>query len=154
PRPIAFFRSVPAAMASPILEKPSETHRDREGPMDPTQAELYGKIREFDIDDGPVAQPFVIRLARENGWSEVYAARVLAEYKKSVFRALAAGHPVPPSEQIDQAWHLHLCYPRSYWERFCNQVLGRPLHHHPTRGGEDEARKHIEQYRQTLASYR
>jgi uncharacterized protein (TIGR04222 family) len=121
--------------------------------MNREQAELYRRIQEFEIDEGPVAQPFTARLARENGWTKEYAERVVREYKKFAFLALAAGHPVTPSEQVDQAWHLHLTYTRSYWERFC-QLLGRPLHHHPTQGGADENRKHVEQYRQTLASYR
>src|SRR5262245_16067736 len=130
-------------------------NRERIGEiMDRTQAEWYRKNLEFEIDDGPAARPFAARLAKENGWSRDYAERVITEYKRFAFLALTAGHPVTPSEQVDQAWHLHLCYTRSYWERFCKEVLGRPLHHHPTQGGADEDHKHVEQYQQTLASYR
>jgi uncharacterized protein (TIGR04222 family) len=67
---------------------------------------------------------------------------------------MTAGHPVTPSVQVDEAWHLHLTFTRSYWVRLCGQVLGRPLHHDPTRGGDDESAKFHEQYERTLASYR
>ena len=60
-------------------------------------------------------------------------------------RILVGGLPVehrlvqPSSEQVDAAWHLHLTYTRSYWDRFCKETLGQPLHHDPTRGGPAEA---------------
>src|SRR5687767_62987 len=71
---------------------------------------------------------FAERLARENGWSMVHADRVTREYKRFCFLAATAGHPVTPSDAVDQAWHLHLTYSRDYWQRFCPEVLGRALH--------------------------
>jgi uncharacterized protein (TIGR04222 family) len=59
-----------------------------------------------------------------------------------------------PSEQVDAAWHMHLTYTRSYWKRFCGDVLARPLHHDPTAGGPVEADKHLRMYEDTLAAYR
>ncbi|MCB2059776.1 MAG: hypothetical protein KDE21_04670 [Novosphingobium sp.] len=96
---------------------------------------------------------FEQRLARENGWSAAEAARVLEEYKRFCFLATTAGHPVTPSEAVDQAWHLHLAYSRDYWQRFCPNVLGRELHHGPTAGGAAQRDKHFEQYALTLRSY-
>jgi uncharacterized protein (TIGR04222 family) len=122
--------------------------------MDPKHAPLYRRIMAFPIDDEGVELTFAARLARENGWDRAYAERVILEYKRFVFLAMTAGHPVTPSEQVDQAWHLHLTYTRSYWERFCGELLGRPLHHVPTKGGADEGRKHVDQYVQTLDTYR
>jgi uncharacterized protein (TIGR04222 family) len=61
---------------------------------------------------------------------------------------------VTPSEQVDQAWHLHLTYTKSYWERFCPDVLGMPLHHNPTQGGSAEQDKFVLWYNKTLESYR
>src|SRR5262249_47420226 len=55
---------------------------------------------------------------------------------------------------VDAAWHLHLTYTRSYWQRLCGGVLGRPLHHDPSRGGPDEAARHRHMYSRTLAAYR
>lgn len=58
---------------------------------------------------------FVGRLARDNGWKPGYAERVYREYLRFVFLAATAGHPVTPSVDVDEVWHLHLCYTRSYW---------------------------------------
>jgi hypothetical protein len=82
-----------------------------------------------------------------------YAQRAIAEYKKFAFLAVAVGHPVTPSDQVDQVWHLHLTYTRSYWEEFCPQILQIPLHHDPTRGGHSENQKFEDWYSQTLESY-
>jgi hypothetical protein len=115
--------------------------------------ELWQRIERFDIDGEPVALTFPRRLARENGWTVSFATRVVAEYKRYVYLAMTAGHPVTPSEHVDQAWHLHLTYTRSYWERLNGAILPVPLHHHPTRGGSSEDARFDDWYRRTLASY-
>ena len=99
------------------------------------------------------ALTFAARLARENGWTLAAAERVIGEYKRFCYLAVRAGHPVTPSDAVDQAWHLHLTYSRDYWERFCPQVLGSALHHGPTAGGAEEGQRHFEQYAETLKSY-
>jgi uncharacterized protein (TIGR04222 family) len=115
--------------------------------------ELYQRLQSFELDRPDAKFSFSQRLAREQNWSPSYTQRVLHEYKKFAFLAIIADHPVTPSEQIDQAWHLHLTYTRSYWQEFCPQVLGQPLHHEPTNGGHPEQQKFFAQYNQTLASY-
>ena len=115
---------------------------------------LWQQIEAFALDEPTAAFPFSHRLARDNGWSREQAQRVVAEYKRFVLLAMIAGHPVTPSDQVDQAWHLHLTYTRSYWEDFCGKLLPRPLHHEPTRGGSREGRKFDDWYGRTLASYR
>src|SRR5262245_44041518 len=122
--------------------------------MTEDRAQLLSQIESFDIDGGTVGLPFAARLARENGWSRAYADRVIAEYMRFVFLAMISETPVCPSEDVDAAWHLHLTYTRSYWKRFCEGVLGRPLHHEPTRGGPAEHEKHLTMYAATLARYR
>ena len=121
--------------------------------MTNSQLQLWQRLSEFNIDDGNPALSFTARLARENGWDMLYAARVVDEYKRFLFLAITAGHTVTPSEQVDQAWHLHLAYTHSYWDRLCNQVLGKPLHHNPTAGGRDESRKFKDLYRRSIRSY-
>jgi len=96
---------------------------------------------------------FVARLARENGWTAEFAERVYGEYLRFCFLAMTAGHPVTPSDEVDQVWHLHLTYSRDYWERFCPTVLRAPLHHGPTAGGARERARYFEQYARTLKSY-
>lgn len=119
----------------------------------PHDPQLRARIQAFSPDEPGVVFPFSARLARENGWTRAFAHRVIEEYRRFVYLAMTAGHPVTPSEQVDQAWHLHLTCTRSYWERLCGEVLGRPLHHEPTRGGAVEASKFSEWYARTLDSY-
>ena len=116
--------------------------------------ELWDRIRRFEFDDATAARPFTAKLAGENGWSHELALRAVEEYRRFVLLAIAAGHPVCPSDEVDGVWHLHLTFTESYWGRFCPYVLGRPLHHHPSRGGPGELARHVAMYEATLASYR
>src|SRR5688500_12726205 len=93
------------------------------------------------------------RLARENGWSRGHADRVTRDSMRFCFLAATVGHPVTPSDAVDQAWHLHLTYSGDYWQRFCPEVLGRALHHEPTQGGAGQQHCFFEQYAETLKSY-
>jgi hypothetical protein len=114
---------------------------------------VWNALLSYKIGPANSAFPFSARLARDNGWTAEMSERVISEYKRFCFLAVTVGHPVTPSDAVDQAWHLHLTYTRDYWERFCPQVLGRPLHHGPTAGGAAEQHKYFEQYARTLASY-
>ena len=118
------------------------------------QHRLWERIQRFRFDEDEAAFPFVSRLARDNGWSDGYAIRTVSEYRKFVFLAIVAGHPVTPSDQVDQVWHLHLLHTRLYWDRFCRSTLGRPLHHEPTKGGKCERDKFGRWYAATIESYR
>ena len=106
------------------------------------------------MDEPGAALPFTSRLAREQGWSHAFAARAIREYKRFLILAMEAGHPVTPSEAVDQVWHLHLVYTVSYWKELCAGALGCELHHGPTRGGGDEQVKFTDWYGATLVSYR
>ena len=64
-----------------------------------------------------------------------------------------AGTPVCPSDDVDQAWHLHITRTADY-ERFCREVFGRFVHHRPAGGGEDEHQRHRAMYADTLSMYR
>src|SRR5687768_8348674 len=103
--------------------------------LNDAQRELWARLEGLALDDPAAALTFSRRLARENQWTFAYTGRVVAEYKRFVFLAREAGHPVSPSEAVDQAWHLHLTYTESYWQEMCAGILGRRLHHHPTKGG-------------------
>lgn len=114
---------------------------------------LWQALQAFELDGANAELSFTKRLARENGWHHAYAEQVVVEYKKFLWLAMRAGHPVTPSDEVDQAWHLHLVYTESYWEDLCGKVLGRPLHHGPTKGGPNEDAKYHNWYARTLASY-
>lgn len=115
---------------------------------------LMLRLQAFQFDPPGVALPFALRLGRENGWSPEYSRRVIAEYKRFIYLAACAGHPVSPPPAVDEVWHLHLCYTRSYWDDLCGKVLDRPFHHEPTEGGGKEAAKFEDWYARTLHSYR
>lgn len=114
---------------------------------------LYEQLQSFRFDTEGTALSFLDRLADENAWSQEYAGAVLEEYRRFLVLAMHAGHPVTPSDAVDQVWHLHLVYSDSYWNKLCAEVLGKPLHHYPTQGGEQEHEKYLEQYQRTLDSY-
>lgn len=111
------------------------------------------RLEQFQLDSPEATLPFSARLARENNWTPAYTRRVIDEYKRFAALAIVAEHPVSPSEDVDQAWHLHLTYSENYWKVFCPQVLGKSLHHQPTRGGEAEHDKFEDWYARTLQSY-
>ncbi|MBD3728404.1 MAG: hypothetical protein IE933_01740 [Sphingomonadales bacterium] len=122
-------------------------------PADTAQDPRWIALSPYEIGPPDAPLSFGARLARENGWSEDFAARVVAEYKRFCFLAFTAGHEVTPSDAVDQAWHLHLTYSRDYWQRFCPDVLGGLLHHGPTTGTGDDRQRFYSQYAQTLKRY-
>lgn len=115
---------------------------------------LYEKLQSFPLDDAEASYPFSRRLRGANGWTEDHTRRVLREYRRFLFLAAAAGHPVSLPDAVDQAWHLHIVYTRSYWDDLCGDTLGFPLHHGPARGGQADAERFSDWYLRTLESYR
>ena len=121
--------------------------------MTTEQREILSRIETFAFDEGEPDLSFARRLAKDNGWTTLYAARVIEEYRRFAFLVVAAGHMAVPSDQVDQAWHQHLLYTRS-WSDFCKNALGQRIHHEPTKGGAEETDRFKTLYRQTLESYR
>lgn len=122
--------------------------------MNPDQLALWQRIQAHVLDDPQSPAPFSLRLAAENGWGPRFTRRAIEEYRRFAFLAVAAGHPVSPSDAVDQVWHLHLLYTRDYWDEFCPKTLGMALHHGPARGGVAEADKFADWYARTRESYR
>jgi len=113
---------------------------------------LWDRIERHDFEPG---QPldFTRRLARSQGWSLDFARAAIGEYRRFCFLAVAAPHPVTPSEEVDEVWHFHLTYSRDYWNIWCRQVLGMVLHHDPTTDGSAAQTRFREQYAATLIYY-
>ncbi|NNU16907.1 hypothetical protein HK107_11315 [Parvularcula sp. ZS-1/3] len=105
------------------------------------------------IEAADAAFPLSARLARDNGWSLPFAERVLEEYRRFAYLAVVCGREVTPSDEVDQAWHLHLCYTRHYWSEW-KEALGTELHHGPTKGGKAENTRYRDNYDATLALYK
>ena len=114
---------------------------------------LKRMLAQFSFDDPPSDPPFAIRLAEENEWSEQFTLRAIEEYKRFLFLAVNCGFPVVPSMVVDQVWHLHLIYTRSYWDELCGRVLGCPIHHQPSPGGAKVRDGYNRNYRATLENY-
>ncbi|MEQ1821453.1 MAG: hypothetical protein ABL949_02990 [Fimbriimonadaceae bacterium] len=114
--------------------------------------ELHDQIMAFDIDGGPSQYTFARKLAKQQRWTLEYTERVIGEYKRFLYLGAVEG-PVSPSPQVDEAWHLHLTYTVSYWEHLCGEVLGKPFHHHPSRG-RNESVKYSKLSETTIEKYR
>lgn len=115
--------------------------------------DLWTRLNAFKLDDETSAFPFSMRLARDNNWSHDFALKACEEYKKFIYLSTISNHPVTPSDEVDQAWHLHLLYTQSYWEELCQKTLGKPLHHGPTKGGEKQKTFFKDCYEQTKSLY-
>ena len=114
---------------------------------------LWDRLCAWSPDAPGSSHPFSVRLAAENGWPLSHALRVIEEYRRFALIAATAQNMMTPSDAVDQVWHLHLAYSRSYWDDFCPKVLGKPLHHEPTQGGAHENERFDGTYRATLARY-
>lgn len=114
---------------------------------------LWNRISTFTLDDPEVAFSFSDRLARENSWTRDFARDAVEEYRRFLYLAATGDRPSTPSDIVDQVWHLHLTYTRSYWDGLCGEVLGRALHHGPTKGGPAEEARYRTQYAETLQRY-
>lgn len=114
---------------------------------------LQSRVEGFKLDESGARFPFSSKLAKENGWTTAFTNKAIEEYKRFTFLAVAAGHPVSPSDAVDQVWHMHLTYSDNYWNVFCKEILRKPFHHHPSKGGQDESDKFEDWYARTLASY-
>lgn len=115
---------------------------------------LWRKIEQFQLDDPEAEYPMSARLADEQGWTPEFTGRVLEEYKRFIFLCATAGKMVSPSYTVDEAWHLHLLYTRSYLEGLCLNIIGRMIHHSPARGGKKEETRFGNMYAETLDLYR
>jgi hypothetical protein len=120
----------------------------------PFDQNLWARLETMEIDPPDATTRFQHRLKQYNRWADKFAARVTKEYRRFLYLAARAGHPVTPSDTVDQAWHLHLIYTRHYWRELCDKILGSQLHHEPSAGGTVESNKFERQYEQTIESYK
>jgi hypothetical protein len=122
--------------------------------MTPIEADLYDRIKKFQLDDQNVKVTFSIKLGWEYRWSKVYIIRAIQEYKKFIFLAMVSEHIVSPSTVVDRVWHHHLLFTHSYWNDFCGKILHKSLHHSPGSGSKEDMDKNKRLYKLTLATYR
>lgn len=121
--------------------------------MNLEEKSLWETIENYDLDEGDAPYSFSMRLAEENQWSMDFTLRAIDEYKKFMFLATVCNHAVAPTDVIDQVWHLHLIYTKSYWIEFCRTILKKDIHHNPARGNEEETNELKDLFQKTLSSY-
>ena len=115
-----------------------------------SQPALWQRLARHPI--GGAQQALLLRkLVTEQGWSEDFCQQAVEAYRRFVYLACVSATPVSPSQVVDAVWHLHLTFSRDYWQVFCPQVLGRPLHHEPS--DDTQAARLRAQYLATLALY-
>ena len=139
-----------------ILSRASVPSFGREPELErrPFDQDLWARLERMEIDPPDATTRFQHRLKQYNKWTDEFAARVTKEYRRFLYLAARAGHPVTPSDTVDQAWHLHLIYTRHYWQELCGEILGLQLHHDPSGGGTVESNTFERQYKQTIESYK
>jgi uncharacterized protein (TIGR04222 family) len=114
---------------------------------------LWQRISDFQLDDSDALINFSRKLSSHKGWTTDYTQKAIAEYRKFIFLCCVVPVGASPSPVVDEVWHLHLTYTDNYWNGLCKRVLGRDLHHYPSKGGEEEKQKHIDWYYRTYTAY-
>jgi len=88
--------------------------------------------------------PIINRLTIIERWSKRDAEEVCKQYRNFLYLNKKYGQQfsLPPSKDIDHAWHAHILY-TEFYNDFCNQIFGGYFHHRPHRGfaGAEAAKK-------------
>ncbi|TAF32145.1 MAG: hypothetical protein EAZ57_09905 [Cytophagales bacterium] len=111
------------------------------------QTLLVNKILSYQFPKG-----FADRLCKEQNWTADFTNLCLQEYLK--FMCLASIKPsAVPSKAIDEVWHLHLIYTKSYWADFLPNYTGKTIHHEPEEPNQTPKTGGRNAYQETLDSY-
>lgn len=86
----------------------------------------YQKIRAYDYSK------VIDRLIKIEHWKPKHAKAAVAYYKNFLCLKKKYGDQfqLPPSYEVDEAWHAHILHTKDYHE-FCQDIFGGYLHHHP-----------------------
>jgi hypothetical protein len=95
--------------------------------MTERQVRRWEALRAMSPGEPDALVTFEDKLIRQTGWPRPYARSAIDEYRRFLFFAAEAGHPVSPSPAVGEVWHLHLLYTRHYWDVLCPQLLGMNL---------------------------
>jgi hypothetical protein len=91
-------------------------------------------LQGFTFDIIGVPKSFSDRVALRNKWPRHLALRVTEEYRKFLYLRATLGKRVSPPTMVDEAWHIHMLYTKSYWVELCQKIMGEPIHHKPGSG--------------------
>lgn len=121
--------------------------------MNEKYRDLWEKIARFELDDPQASTTFSDKLSHEQRWTKAFTYQAISEYKRFMFLCVILPHGASPSKVVDEVWHMHLTYTKSYWIDFCRDTLGKDIHHIPSTGGKEQQAKHEDWYEDTLLQY-
>lgn len=85
-----------------------------------------------EVDDYPIPDLLIPRIAKEHNYSLGYARIAVREAKRLLYLSSLCEMEVSPSKRIDYAWHEMLMFTRFYQE--FSTFIGKYVHHDPTPG--------------------
>lgn len=90
--------------------------------------------------DGADFSNILNRLMVIERWSRHHAEEAVKQYRHFLYlnKKYGSEYTLPPSVDIDHAWHAHILYTEDYLA-FCENVFGEYLHHNPHRGFSDQS---------------
>ena len=84
-----------------------------------------------EVDQFPLPEMLVPRVAKEHGYSIKDAASLVKEAKRMLYLSVVTDKAISPSQDVDMAWHEMLMFTRFY--RQFSDFIGAFIHHDPTR---------------------
>ncbi len=91
-----------------------------------------------EVDQFPLPEMLVPRVAKEHGYSIKDAASLVKEAKRMLYLSVVTDKAISPSQDVDMAWHEMLMFTRFY--RQFSDFIGAFIHHDPTPGPPDGGR--------------
>ncbi len=82
----------------------------------------------------------IYRMMDKYQWTEVEAREEFTKLKQFLYTAATTNEKIAPGKKLDELWHNFILFTQDYME-FCNQYLGRYIHHRPNRRGEVHGKK-------------
>lgn len=92
--------------------------------------DLWDCLLNFEFDNPKENYGFTLRLATENKWTLNFTKGAILEYKKFMYLAAISSRMVSPSQAVDEVWHMHLLFSKSY-SKLC-LYLGKTIEHIPS----------------------
>ncbi|MBB3063311.1 glycine-rich domain-containing protein [Microbulbifer rhizosphaerae] len=112
------------------------------------------KILNFEFSTSAERQIFFKKMSDLYGWPETFCERALIEYKRFICLAATSGERVVPSRIVDNVWHMHLTFTKSYWHDLCRDRVGKDIHHNPSQTDAESKARDLNGYLNTLNLYR
>jgi hypothetical protein len=141
---------LPADMKNKNNEEKTYTSLPHEALPTLSDPPLWGRI-ETHLPILAADAALVGRLRAEGALPGPDPNAALLEYLRFAYLAWTDPQGATPSKIVDEIWHSHILFTRSY-ARFCQETRGELLHHDPG-GGEADEERFRQAYRRTVLRY-